>query len=52
MSLLIQAQTTEDDDEIVECLNLVLKSAQLGLVHESINVHEISSFTSQYSRPF
>lgn len=51
MSLLIQAQTTDDEDEIVECLNLVLRSAKLGLVHESIDVNSISSYTSQYSKP-
>lgn len=47
MSLLIQAQTTEDEDEIMECLDLVLKSARLGLVHESIDVNSINSYTSQ-----
>lgn len=52
MSLLIQAQTTDDEDEIVECLTLVLKSARLGLVHESIDVNSISSYTSQYPHPY
>lgn len=39
MSLLIQAQTSDDDDEIKECLDFVLKSSKLGLVHESIDVN-------------
>lgn len=47
MSLLIQAQTSDDEDEIKECLNLVLKSAQLGLIHESINVNARASYTSE-----
>ncbi|KAI1640110.1 hypothetical protein F4809DRAFT_638030 [Biscogniauxia mediterranea] len=37
MSLLIQAQTSDDDEEIVDCLKLVLHSSRLGLVHESVN---------------
>lgn len=45
MSLLIQAQTSNDDAEIMECLNLVLKSSQLGLVHESIHVDYIHAYT-------
>lgn len=51
MSLLVQAQTSEDDDEIVECLQLVLKSSRLGLVHESINVNYPASYTRTLSRP-
>jgi len=48
MSLLIQAQTTENDEEITECLDLVLRSARLGLVHESVDVNRISSFTRSW----
>ena len=47
MSLLIQAQTSDDDNEIEECLQLVLKSARLGLMHESVDVNHISSYTSK-----
>lgn len=46
MSLLVQAQTSEDDDEILECLQLVLNSSKLGLVHESVDVN-FSSYTSK-----
>jgi meiotically up-regulated gene 157 (Mug157) protein len=45
MSLLIQAQTSDSDIEIRECLNLVKNSSLLGLVHESINVNNIVEYT-------
>ncbi|KXX77114.1 hypothetical protein MMYC01_200096 [Madurella mycetomatis] len=48
MSLLIQAQTSDDDDEILECLQLVLKSSELGLVHESIRVDFSHSYTRSW----
>lgn len=43
----MQAQTSDDDDEIMGCINLVLKSAKLGLIHESIDVNAIGSYTSE-----
>ncbi|KAI5922519.1 hypothetical protein F4810DRAFT_254915 [Camillea tinctor] len=48
MSLLIQAQTSDDDEEIVECLKLVLHSSRLGLVHESVNVNLVTSYTRSW----
>ncbi|KAK7417055.1 hypothetical protein QQX98_004816 [Neonectria punicea] len=48
MSLLIQAQTSDDDTEIKECLELVLDSAKLGLVHESIDVQYMSQYTRSW----
>ncbi|KAJ0354724.1 hypothetical protein COL154_011652 [Colletotrichum chrysophilum] len=48
MSLLIQAQTSENDEEITECLDLVLRSARLGLVHESVEVNHITSYTRSW----
>lgn len=48
MSLLIQAQTTEDESEIMGCLDLVLKSAKLGLIHESIDVNAGQSYTRSW----
>lgn len=48
MSLLMQAQTSSDDAEITECLRLVLRSSQLGLVHESVNVELITSYTRSW----
>lgn len=35
MSLLLQAMTTDDDEEIKESLKLVLLASKLGLIHES-----------------
>lgn len=49
MSLLIQAQTTDDDVEIMGCLNHVLKTAKLGLIHESIDVNSGYAYTSECS---
>ncbi|KAL2829172.1 hypothetical protein BDW59DRAFT_37397 [Aspergillus cavernicola] len=45
MSLLIQAMTSDSDDEITRCINLVRDSSLLGLVHESINVNNIRAYT-------
>lgn len=51
MSLLVQAQTSDDDGEILECLQLVLKSSRLGLVHESINVNYPRAYTRKFFFP-
>jgi meiotically up-regulated gene 157 (Mug157) protein len=48
MALLVQAQTSDSDKEIMECLELVLKSSKLGLVHESINVERIGDYTRSW----
>ncbi|XXG95086.1 Histone acetyltransferase [Hypoxylon texense] len=48
MSLLVQAQTSDDDDEIIGCLNLVLRSSKLGLVHESVDVNILHSYTRSW----
>lgn len=45
MSLLMQALTSDNDSEIMESINLVRNSSLLGLVHESINVANIKSYT-------
>lgn len=45
MSLLVQALTTDNVTEITESLNLVRNSSLLGLVHESIDVNNIKSYT-------
>jgi meiotically up-regulated gene 157 (Mug157) protein len=52
MSLLVQAQTSDDDDEITECLQLVLNSSKLGLIHESVNVDYAQSYTRKYLSVF
>ncbi|KAI0131810.1 hypothetical protein BJ170DRAFT_221870 [Xylariales sp. AK1849] len=48
MSLLIQAQTSDNDTEISECIDLVLKSSKLGLIHESVDVNSVSSYTRSW----
>lgn len=49
ISLLVQAMTSDDDDEIVRCITAVLKvSAGLGLVHESVNVDRVSDYTRSW----
>jgi len=48
MSLLMQAMTSDDDKEIMECVNLVLKASPLGLVHESVNVNNIEDYTRSW----
>ncbi|KAJ5239237.1 hypothetical protein N7468_003856 [Penicillium chermesinum] len=45
MSLLIQAQTSENATEIKECIDLVRDSSLLGLIHESINVNNVTAYT-------
>ena len=50
MSLLIQAQTTDDDAEIMGCINYVLNTAKLGLIHESIDVNSGYAYTSESPR--
>ncbi|KAL3426030.1 Meiotically up-regulated gene 157 protein 2 [Phlyctema vagabunda] len=48
MSLLLQVMTTDDDKEIKDLLELVLKASGLGLIHESINVNEIAEYTRSW----
>ena len=38
MSLLIQAMTSDDVEEVKTCLETVKNASPLGLVHESVNV--------------
>lgn len=45
MSLLVQAMTSDDDEEIEEILLAVKKVSPLGLIHESINVDRLREFT-------
>ena len=45
MSLLIQAQTSDNDTEIKECIDAVRDTCFLGLIHESINVNNATAYT-------
>jgi len=47
MSLLVQAMTSEDDDEITTLLNAVKRVSPLGLMHESVNVDRIRDYTRE-----
>lgn len=44
----MQAQTSDDDEEIMGCLQLVLNSSLLGLIHESVNVNFVHSYTRKF----
>lgn len=48
MSLLVQARTSDNDTEIAECVDLVLKSSKLGLVHESVDVNNVALYTRSW----
>lgn len=48
MSRLVQAMTSDDDDEIMDALHAVRDASRLGLVHESINVDRVTDFTSEF----
>lgn len=48
MSLLIQAMTSDDDEEITVLLEAVKKASPLGLVHESVNVERVKDYTRSW----
>lgn len=48
MSVLTRARTTDSDDEILESLNMVRDSSLLGLIHESVNVNNVSKYTRSW----
>jgi len=48
MSLLVQAMTSDDDEEITGLLNAVKKASPLGLVHESVNVDKVKDYTRSW----
>lgn len=47
MSRLVQAMTSDDDEEIMASINAVRNSSKLGLIHESVNVQMASDYTSE-----
>lgn len=48
ISLLVQAMTSDDDEEIKGLLTAVLKASPLGLIHESVNVQRTTDYTSKF----
>jgi len=50
MSILVQAMTSDDDAEIMECLDQVKSVSHNGLIHESVNVESSRTYTRKSSR--
>ncbi|KAL9601084.1 MAG: hypothetical protein Q9219_002794 [cf. Caloplaca sp. 3 TL-2023] len=48
MSRLIQAMTSDDDEEISEALRSVRSTSRLGLIHESIHVEHVTDYTRSW----
>lgn len=48
MSRLVQAMTSNDDDEIKQALNNVRDTSKLGLIHESVNVGRVADYTRSW----
>ncbi|KAL8669663.1 MAG: hypothetical protein Q9168_005759 [Polycauliona sp. 1 TL-2023] len=48
MSRLVQAMTSDDDEEISDALHAVRDSSRLGLIHESIHVERITDYTRSW----
>ena len=47
LSKLIEALTSDDDQDIMDNLAQVKKASSLGLIHESVNVNSIRDYTSK-----
>ncbi|KAL6719117.1 hypothetical protein ACLMJK_003354 [Lecanora helva] len=45
MSRLVQAMTSDNDDEIKHVLEDVQETSRLGLLHESVNVNRVTDYT-------
>ncbi|PGH02457.1 hypothetical protein GX51_04625 [Blastomyces parvus] len=48
MSVLVRAQTSDDDDEILESINMVRDASLLGLIHESVDVNNVADYTRSW----
>lgn len=46
MSRLVEAMTSDDNNEIMDALHAVKSASRLGLVHESVNVDRVNDYTS------
>ena len=49
MSRLVQAMTSDNEDEIKQVLEDVRDTSRLGLVHESVNVNRVTDYTRRSS---
>jgi meiotically up-regulated gene 157 (Mug157) protein len=48
MSVLVQAMTSDDDEEIMDCIDKIKSVSELGLIHESINVNSRRDYTRSW----
>ncbi|EDU41982.1 hypothetical protein PTRG_08931 [Pyrenophora tritici-repentis Pt-1C-BFP] len=48
MSILVQAMTSDDDEEIMECLHQVKSVSHNGLIHESVNVNNSKTYSRSW----
>ncbi|KAH8728751.1 hypothetical protein GQ44DRAFT_675301 [Phaeosphaeriaceae sp. PMI808] len=48
MSVLVQAMTSEDDGEIMRCLEAVKNVSRNGLIHESVDVDHARTYTRSW----
>ncbi|KLJ09106.1 hypothetical protein EMPG_15468 [Blastomyces silverae] len=48
MSVLVRAHTSDDDDEILESINMVRDASLLGLIHETVDVNNVSDYTRSW----
>jgi meiotically up-regulated gene 157 (Mug157) protein len=48
MSVLVQAMTSDDDQEIMKCLGAVKNVSRNGLIHESVNVDYARTYTRSW----
>ncbi|EOA86855.1 hypothetical protein ACJQWK_08400 [Exserohilum turcicum] len=48
MAVLVQAMTSDDDDEITTCLESVKNVSRMGLIHESVHVDHATSYSRSW----
>lgn len=49
MAIIMRVLTSEDDNEIIDGIGSLLKSTNsLGLIHESVNTHDVSNWTRSW----
>ncbi|OJD18646.1 hypothetical protein AJ78_01342 [Emergomyces pasteurianus Ep9510] len=48
MSALVRARTSDDDEEITESINMVRNASLLGLIHETVDVNNLTDYTRSW----
>ncbi len=49
MSIITRAMTSNDDAEVLDCLDMLKRSAErTGLMHESFNVNDVNDYTRSW----